>query len=139
MEINPELEKSILKAVPQVWGKIQKSVRRLENSHVRNQQTVDRALKRVDELKHTYQRSDPALLEIEKKYVEALPTVESRLTCPVCRDSDHNNKNNGKPWCFKCNVALVDRSKLKKKAATPTMRAYPKQKGHNVTFSKEEP
>jgi ribosomal protein L37AE/L43A len=36
------------------------------------------------------------------------------LVCPLCRESDHHNRVNGKAWCFKCRMELVPQSDLKK-------------------------
>jgi hypothetical protein len=55
---------------------------------------------------------NPALREIEQKLIRKIHS--SNLICPACGDKDKGNIMNGRPYCFKCNVPLIDKSKIKK-------------------------
>lgn len=71
--------------------------------------------------------TDPHLREINEKYVKNVLGSSSDLKCPKCGAPDRGNTWNGKPWCFKCNVALSREGETKPKVSKDK---YPK----NVTF-----
>jgi hypothetical protein len=60
----------------------------------------------------TLKTNDPALRDIERKLREKAAAL-SDLVCPACGDGDRGNRMNGKPYCFKCQVYLVEKSKVK--------------------------
>ena len=49
-----------------------------------------------------------------RRIFEERYSVKTRLVCPQCGDLDHNNTMNGQPWCFRCNVLLVDSDKVRR-------------------------
>lgn len=53
---------------------------------------------------------------IHAKYAGLMKTGSKAngLVCPSCGGKDQGNILNGKPWCMKCNVALVPIGKMKK-------------------------
>ncbi len=53
---------------------------------------------------------DPHLKEIEEKIYSKNRT--SQLVCPNCGSLDRHNTLNGTPFCFACNIPLVDKSRF---------------------------
>jgi hypothetical protein len=53
-----------------------------------------------------------ALIELNHK-VSKPDAVIGALICPQCGDSDRGNTMNGKSWCFKCQVALILKDKMR--------------------------
>jgi ribosomal protein L37AE/L43A len=50
---------------------------------------------------------------LRAKHNKELGIKESGLICPKCKDTDHNNRMNGKAWCMKCNLPLMSPEKAK--------------------------
>jgi len=49
---------------------------------------------------------------VHAKYIQATSQeVENKLICPVCGEADKGNKKNSVPFCFKCNVSLIQKDK----------------------------
>ena len=71
---------------------------------------------------------DP-LTEIYVKYLATMQSEDAKLVCPDCGESDHGNRVNKKPWCMKCNMPLVYKSKRKR---GPQVRVIRREK--NPTF-----
>ena len=57
-------------------------------------------------------RTNPQVKRIEEDLRER--AVKVGLVCPECGDSDHGNRMNGRPWCLRCNVPLMEPSKVGK-------------------------
>ena len=55
------------------------------------------------------------LEELDKRFnAFVAQTSLKELVCPFCNEADKENRFNGKPWCFKCNVPLVRKDLVKK-------------------------
>lgn len=68
-------------------------------------------------------RSNPHVQEINRN-LKALHGGDSGLVCPSCKDIDHGNKMNGKPFCMKCQIPLTTPEKAKGwKKPTPAKKA----------------
>jgi len=76
---------------------------------------------------------DP-LAEIYAKYLATIKSEEAELVCPECGEPDYGNRVNKKPWCIKCNMPLVHKSKLKR-GKKPRVRVVRREK--NPTFLEE--
>ena len=108
MKKNVELEKELLAQAPIEWSRFQSNKKKKSRGKSKFQQTMDDAERRVDELRRKYRMGSPVLRDIEKKYNERFPTINtSKLVCPQCNGNDKGNVMNGKPYCFKCNIPLV--------------------------------
>lgn len=80
--------------------------------------------------KHAIRRENEAAREAKRKkwFPENIPPamkdqrlaelargpVLNGLICPQCGDPDRRNTMNGRPWCMKCNVELMPKTKVEK-------------------------
>ena len=116
MDKNVELEKELLVQAPLEWNRFQANKKKKSRGKSKFQQTMEDAERRVDELRQKYRMHSPTLRDIEQKYNQKFPAINtSKLICPQCNGNDKGNVMNGKPYCFKCNIALVrkgDRRKI---------------------------
>jgi endogenous inhibitor of DNA gyrase (YacG/DUF329 family) len=58
--------------------------------------------------------SNPHAREITEN-LRKLHSVDSGIMCPKCGETNsHGNKNNGKPYCYKCQQTMISREKAEK-------------------------
>ena len=110
---NKELEKELLKAAETEYKKVQVYRERLARSRTSPRGKIDEVRRKADDLRRRY-LVDPALRDIQDKFTRKLETAPAALVCPICGGGDKGNTMNGRPWCFKCNVTLVNRNRVKK-------------------------
>lgn len=106
-----EIEDALLAEAPKKWAEVQRHREKIQHGN----SNFQRKMAELD-AKHRRERVrvlDPALRDIERRLLER-DSVMSELICPNCGEPDHGNKNNGLPWCFKCNTVLIKKSKIKK-------------------------
>lgn len=126
------LEKELLKAAETEYKKVQVHRERLERSRsALPQRKIEEIRRKADDLRRMY-LVDPALRDIQDKFTRKLGTVPGALVCPICGGGDKGNTMNGKPWCFKCNVALKSPFQVKKRF--PDIKVLPKTKRIETTF-----
>lgn len=130
LKANPDLLKSLEKEIPLQAGRVQARKEKLRKGKAKWQRDledvdrkVDDAKKRAEELRRKY---DPKLMEINRKLLMKAVSGKGALVCPVCGDSDHGNKMNGKPWCFKCKTTLVPKDKLEDWLKLPKVKVLSK-------------
>ena len=82
---------------------------------------------------------DPLSL-IHVKYAALKKGDENLLVCPSCGSVDLGNRMNKKPWCIKCNMPLVPKSKLLKwKKKVKTIKAVDKRQALQKDLEKLNP
>ena len=95
---SPSLEKIV--AIHNLRKQI---IAKARDKRVKGLSSFQRLLKKKEDETRKRLMRDPALHEVERK--PGGMTIP-KLICPKCGESDRGNRMNGKPWCFRCNVAL---------------------------------
>ncbi|MBA7468136.1 hypothetical protein ES707_03377 [subsurface metagenome] len=122
---NPEFQKALKEACDNQWGNwlyggglkksskrdVEKDLERIQQIKQDAQMRVDAAKRKDDELRRLH---SPSLRRITENYKLKYNLQSGGLVCPKCGDPDYNNKMNGKPWCFKCNIELISTNKITK-------------------------
>lgn len=133
---NSVLEAALLAEAPRQWELFQKNrLKRIKGlpKWKRELEEIDSkvadARAKADELR---QRYDPELMRINSLLERKHDSPVGGLRCPECGEPDRHNKMNGKPWCFKCNVALESPFQVKKRF--PDIKVLPKTKRIETTF-----
>lgn len=95
---SPSLEK-----IAEIHNLRKQIIAKARDKRVKGLSSVQRLLKKKEDETRERLMRDPALHEVERK--PGGMTIP-KLICPKCGESDRGNRMNGKPWCFRCNVAL---------------------------------
>ena len=113
LESHPDFLKGLEADIPRQAAGVEKRRLKMRKGKAKWQRELDETMEKAESLRRQY---DPILRELGEKYAEKLPKLEgsSGLVCPQCRDVNHKNRMNGKPWCMKCNVPLVEKEKAAK-------------------------
>lgn len=117
-----EVEKELLKAAPAKIAEFARRREKMQRGHSAFQRKIEGIDQKVETIRarfphaHAYQL-DPHLRKITENMLRREQVILGRdfLICPKCGDTDHNNKMNGKPWCFKCNIELTPRNETANK------------------------
>lgn len=132
LKVYPELLENLEKEIPkQVAGfkKREEKRRRGKAKWQHDLEDVDRrveeARRKADKLRREYML-DPALREINRKFMDKVEAVAGKLICPQCGEGDKGNRMNDKPWCFKCQAVLVPKDKLEKWQKLPKIKVVDK-------------
>ena len=135
---NSVLEVALLAEAPKQWERFQKNkLKRVKGlpKWKRELEEIDSkvadARAKAEELRGQY---DPELMRINSLLERKLGSPVGGLRCPKCHEGDRGNKMNGKPWCFKCNVALESPFQVKK--GFLDIKVLPKTKRIETTFKR---
>jgi len=134
LKTNPELLRSLEKEIPNQIRRV--NTRKAKESRgksklQRDLEDVDRrveeAKRRVDELRREYMIG-PHLREIQENFNRKIGVIRGKdgLVCPECGEGDKGNKMNRRPWCMKCNTALIPKKMLKKWLKLPKIKTVRK-------------
>jgi len=133
LKVNPELLQDLEKEIPNQVRQAQDRQEKLRRGKSKWQRdledVVEEAKQQADELRREY---DPELRRINRLFMEKAVRSDGALVCPVCGGSDHGNKMDGKPWCFKCNSPLESAKTANKRF--PSVKVLPKSKRLETTF-----
>ena len=133
---NSTLEAALLAEAPKQWERFQRNKRKREKGKAKWQREIEDIDSKVAGVKtkaeEVRRKYNPELMRIEKLYTAKNPSASSLLVCPVCGELDRYNRMNGKPWCFKCNVAFESPFQVKK--GFPNIKVLPKTKRIETTF-----
>lgn len=116
LKANPNMLASLEAEVPKQTEKLKRRKISMYRGKSKMQRDLDEEIRQVrakaDGLRHKYML-DPELRRINENFRMNIVAAAKQLVCPVCGDIDRGNRNNGRPWCFKCNSPLMRKDKVK--------------------------
>lgn len=128
---NSVLQTALLAEAPKQWEGFQQSKLKRSKGKAKWQREIEEidTKAEAEELRRQY---DPELMRINANLDRKMGVPVGILRCSKCGEPDRHNTMNGKPWCFKCNVALESPYLVKKRLSN--VKVLPKPKRRNVTF-----
>ena len=140
LKVNPELLKNLEAEIPKQMSSFQARGKKLGKTKAKWQRDLEDIDRKVEDARLQAEmlrrKYDPELMKIERHFMELVVKAEGALVCPVCGDSDHGNKMNGKAWCMKDNIPLIPKNKIGKWVSFPKIKVASKPR--NPTFVGDE-
>lgn len=131
---NHQYEKWLLrKGIIEFQGNVNKRIEKVQEEGREIQRRVEVAKRRMEQVHREAElMMNPHLRQIDENLKRKYGIIGSNLVCPSCGADDHGNRLNKKPWCFKCNLPLMEREKVS--SCKSKIRVLPRAKGSTFTF-----
>jgi ribosomal protein L37AE/L43A len=110
------LEAALLKQLPTKFAEAQINTRLEDVTNIRLWAAEQRMNAQTKDVQSGFPFGEDfgasGLAQIHVKYIQATSqTIQNKLVCPICGESDKGNKKNNVPFCLKCNVPLIQKDK----------------------------